>query len=232
MTANRDAIVLPLVFLTVVLLGGIEIGPTGVVLRPPSVFALILGVLLLQLLIQSAAVDPQRLLSSSRSPLANANGVVVFASLWAASAQIFASLIPASGLPRLAFNVFFAILLLNTAATAPDRRRLLRSLAVTFGAAFVLKFVVLQEVSAPGESGIKRVLQALLDTVTLGVLVQTVLHPVTGYLALFTIVLFLIGLVLLPGTEYEPHAGALVAVAGDDVQTHPARKAGEHISHR
>jgi hypothetical protein len=205
MTANRDAIVLPLVFLTVVLLGGIEIGTTGVALRPPSVFALILGVLLLRLLIQSAAVDPQRLLSSSRSPLANANGAVVFASLWAAAAQTFASLIPASGLPRLGFNVFFAILLLNTAAAAPDRRRLLRSLAVTLGAAFVLKFVVLQELSAPGESGIKRVLQALLDTVTLGVLVQTVQHPVTGYLALFTIVLFLIGLVLLPG-----HVGVVV----------------------
>jgi hypothetical protein len=218
MTPSRDAIVLPLIFLTVVLLGGIEISRAATVLRPPSVFALILGVLLLRLLIQSSAVDPQRLLSSSRSPLANANGVVVFATLWAAAAQTFGLLIPASGLPRPAFNVFFAILLLNTAAAAPDRRRLMRSLAVTFGAAFVLKFVVLQELSSPVEGTMKRVLQAMLDTVTLGVLSQSVLHPATAYLALFTIVLFLIGLVLLPSADYPAHTGTLVAPSRDDVR--------------
>jgi hypothetical protein len=38
----------------------------------------------------------------------------------------------------LAAGAFFLVLLLNTAAAAPDRQQLLRSLAVTFGAAFVL----------------------------------------------------------------------------------------------
>ena len=56
-------------------------------------------------------------------------------SWWLAGAAI-AVLIPDSGLPRLVFAVFFLILLLNTAAAAPDRVRLLRSLAVTLGAAF------------------------------------------------------------------------------------------------
>jgi hypothetical protein len=53
----------------------------------------------------------------------------------AARRRIIALLIPESGLPRLAVGVFFVILLLNTSAASPDRQRLLRSLAVTFGTA-------------------------------------------------------------------------------------------------
>ena len=81
-------------------------------------------------------------------------------------------LIPDSGLPRLAFNVYFLMLLLNTAAANPDRRRLPRSLAVTFGAAFLVKFVILLELSTPGTGWTKRVLQAMLERITLGTLTQ------------------------------------------------------------
>src|SRR5205823_8384531 len=102
-------------------------------------------------------------------------------------------LIPDSGLPRIAFNVFFLIMLLNTAAAAPDRSRLLRSLAVMFGAAFVLKFVVLYELSSPGTGWLKRVLQAMLEGVTLGTVTQEVQKPAAGYLAFFTVALFLVG---------------------------------------
>ena len=55
------------------------------------------------------------------------------------------------------------VLLLNTTAAAPDHVRLLRSLAITFGALFILKFVVLSELSAPGSSRLKGVLQAMLE---------------------------------------------------------------------
>jgi hypothetical protein len=200
MTPGREAVALPLIFLTVVLLAGLRIGD-AIVLEPPSVYALVLGMLLLRVVVQSGALAPARLLSSTRSGLANANGVVVVATLWVAAAQVIAVLIPDSGLPEIAFNVFFLILLLNTAAAAPDRLRLLRSLAVTFGAAFVLKFVVLYQLSAPGTGRLKRVLQTVLDGVTLGALIQDVSHPVTGYIALLAVGLFLIGLVLLPYRE-------------------------------
>jgi hypothetical protein len=94
--------------------------------------------------------------------------------------------------------VFFLILLLNTAAALPDRRRLLRSLAVIFGSAFILKYVVLSELSEPGVSAFKRALHVLLDTVTLGALAQNPLHPAAGYIALLAVILFLIGVWLLP----------------------------------
>jgi hypothetical protein len=197
MTPIREAIVLPCVFLTVLLLGGLRIAESTS-LVPPSPYSLILAVLLVRVVIQSGALAPERLMAASRSELANLNGFVVLTTLWLASAQAIALSIPESGLPRLALSVFFLILLLNTSAASPDRQRLLRSLAVTFGTAFVLKFVVLHAVSAPGEGAVKRALLALLDGVTVGALLQQVPDPITAYVALLALAMFLIGVMLLP----------------------------------
>ena len=210
MTATREALVLPLLFLTVALCGSVRLGPT-IVLLPPSPYALLLGLLLVRLLIQSRTLVPAALLSPARGALANVNGGVVILTLWAASAQAFAVLIPDNGLPRLIVSVFFLILLLNTAAASPDRPRLLRSLAVTFGSAFLLKFVVLSALSEPGTGWLKRVLLAMVEGVTLGTLTQDVLHPASGYIALFTLGLFLIGVFLLPSRE-PPRTTALQAI--------------------
>jgi hypothetical protein len=204
MTAVREAIVLPVLFLTVLLLGSLRIAGT-IVLVPPSPYALLLGLLLVRVVVQSGALAPERLLASDRSALANLNGVVLLATLWIAAAQTIAVLIPDSGVPQLAFGVYFLILLLNTAAASPDRQRLLRSLAVTFGGAFVLKFVVLHGLSAPGEGALKRVLLAVVDGVTAGALVQEVPHPIMAYIALLAPGLFLIGVFLLPRRERYLH---------------------------
>jgi hypothetical protein len=209
-TATREALVLPVLFLTVALCGSVRLGPT-IVLLPPSPYALLLGLLLVRLLIQSRTLVPAALLSPARGALANVNGGVVILTLWAASAQAFAVLIPDNGLPRLIVSVFFLILLLNTAAASPDRPRLLRSLAVTFGSAFLLKFVVLSALSEPGTGWLKRVLLAMMEGVTLGMLSQGVMHPASGYIALFALGLFLIGVFLLPSRE-PPQTTALQAI--------------------
>jgi hypothetical protein len=195
--ALREAVILPAAFLTVVLLGSVRIAE-ATSLVPPSVFALVLGLLVIQVIVQSGTFAPQRLLAATRSPLANVNGVFVVLALWLASAQVIALLIPESGLPRIAFGVFLLILLLNTAAAAPDRTRLLRSLSVTFGALFLLKFVMLRELSTPGTGGLKRVLQVLLEGITLGALLQPPSDAAASYVALFCLVLFLVSLFLLP----------------------------------
>jgi hypothetical protein len=200
MTIAREAVTLPILFLTVVLLAGIRIAGTTV-LVPPSPYALVLGLLLVRVVVQSGALAPERLMSSSRSELANLNGAVVLATLWIAAAQVLAVLIPDSGLPRLAFGVFLLVLLLNTSAASPNRQEMLRSLTVMFGAAFLLKFVVLHGLSAPGDGAVKRALLAFLDSVTVGTLIQAPTHPVTAYLALCAIVIFLVGVLLLPPRE-------------------------------
>jgi hypothetical protein len=220
-TATREAIVLPLLFLSVALCAGIRIG-SSVVLAPPSLFALVLGILLLRLLIVSGTLGPDRLLSSERTALANINGVIVLLAVWAAAAQMFSMLIPDAGLPRLVFSVFFLILLLNTAAANPDRRRMLQSLAVTLGSVFVLKFVVLAALSDPGTGWLKRVLLAMLEGVTLGTLTQEVLHPASGYIALFALALFLVGLFLLP-FRAEPPSTAIERVGPPEGGPHDSQ---------
>src|SRR5207249_2309380 len=105
---------------------------------------------------------------------------------------------PDSGLPRVLFNVFFLVLLANTMTASPDRVRVLRSLLVIFGSAFVLKFIVLAALSSPAEGRVARALQRVFEGVTLGSVTQDVFHPVTGYLAFCTLTLYFFGLILLP----------------------------------
>ena len=197
MSPAREAFYLPLLFLTVVLLGGMRI-VDRVVLLPPTLFALVLGLLLLGVLVKCGALAPERLMNADRPALANLNGFVVLVAAFLAGAQAFNLATPDAGLPYILFSVFFLVLLLNTLAASPDRVRVLRSLVVIFGSAFMLKFIVLAAVSDPEGGRLRRVLLALLEGVTLGTLTQPVAHPATGYLAFFTLLLFLTGLALLP----------------------------------
>jgi hypothetical protein len=176
MTAAREAIHLPVLFLTVTLLGGLRPG-SAVVLAPPSLFALILAVLLVGVLVQSGAFVPHRVMDASRPAHA--------------------------GLPRVLFSVYFLVLLINTMAASPDRVRVLRSLAVTFGAAFVLKFIVLDALSDPAGGRLTRLLQVLFEGVTLGAVTQDIQHPAAGYLAFFVIAMFLVALSLLPSAARD-----------------------------
>jgi hypothetical protein len=197
MTPAREAIALPLVFLTVVLLGGLRIADR-VALVPPGLFALVLAMLLFAILTRSGALAPERLMSASRPAIANVNGLVVLVTAFVASAQAFALATPEWGLPRLLFDVFLLVLLLNTLAAAPDRVRVLRSLMVVLGSAFTLKFIVLAALSDPVGGRLKQALLIAFEGLTLGTITQEVFHPATGYLAFVTFVLFLLGLALLP----------------------------------
>ena len=212
--ATREAIALPLVFLTVALFGGLRIAD-GVTLLPPPLFALVLAVLLLGVLVRCGALAPDRLIHASRSTLANLNGVVVMLAAFLASAQAFNVATPESGAPQVLFNVFFLVLLANTMAAAPDRGRVLRSLLVIFGSAFILKFIVLSALSSPAEGLLTRALRVLFEGVTLGSVTQDVFHPATGYIAFGTLMLYLFGLVLLPKADQALSGGH------DGRQSHP-----------
>jgi hypothetical protein len=202
MTPAREAIHLPVILLTVTLTGGLRPGAPQV-FELPSLFALVLGVLLLGALLRSGALMASRLMSTSRTTLANLNGLILLVTLFLACAQMFSLLTPSSGVPRIVFSVYFLVLMLNTWAAGPDRVHLLRSLAVTFGAAFVLNFVVLDALSHPA-GRMTRVFQLLLEGVTLGALTQEPHAPAAGYIAFFTIVAFLMVLALLPGRAAHP----------------------------
>src|SRR5262245_26456642 len=96
---------LPLLFLSVVLFGGLRVG-AHVVLVPPPLFTLVLAFLLVGVLVRTGALAPKRLMSASRSTLANISGAIVLLSVFAAATQAFNIATPESGLPRLLFSVF------------------------------------------------------------------------------------------------------------------------------
>jgi len=200
MTAAREAVYLPVAFLSVALLGGVRIAGR-VALLPPSLFSLVLAMMLVAVLVSKGALAPERLMNAGRSGLANTSGFAVLITLFAASAQAFNLITPETGLPRLLFSVFLLTLLLNTLVSGADRVRTLRSLAVVFGSAFILKFIVLASLSDQTGGRLKRMLLVLLEGVTLGALTQDVMKPATGYLAFFTLALFLAALAMLPGED-------------------------------
>lgn len=214
MSAAREAVLLPMIFLTVTLLAGVQLGP-GVAFVPPSVFSLVLGTMVVAALVRAGALAPDRLLHGSRSMLANANGMVVLLALFAAASQVLGMLTPRSGLPLFFVDVFLFVLLVNTLVAQPDRVRLLRSLAVILGSALVLKFVVLAALSGPSTSRTARVLAALFDAATFGTITQEPQASGAGYLAFFAIALFLAGVSALPAAR--PYSG------GTGLQTIPQR---------
>ena len=206
MSAVREAFVLPFIFLTVALLGGLEPGARDP-WAPPSLFSLVLGVMVLAALVRSGTLAPDRLLHGSRTILANSNGAAVLVSLFAASAQMLHMLTPRSGLPALIVGVVLFVLLLNTLVMTPDRPRLLRSFAVMTGSAFLLKFVLLASLADPDGGRTKRVLLALFDVATLGTVSQAPLHSAAGYVAFLIVLLFLTGVALLPSATYRFSTG-------------------------
>lgn len=206
MKAATEAVYLPLLFLTVALLGGLRVDDR-LTFVPPPLFALVLGVMMFGVLVRGRVLASERLMSASRTSLENLNGLAVILSTFFAATQVFNLVTPESGLPFLLFNVFLFVLLVNTLAASPDRVSVLRSMAVIVGAAFVLKFAVLGAISDPGETMLKRMLYVILEGVTFGTLTQPRLHPVAGYLAFATLLLFLIGLAMLPA---RPRSVALI----------------------
>lgn len=196
----REAITLPLIFLSVAFGGGLRVSATTgqLVFLPPTLMALVLALLLLGALVRSGTLLPDLLLRADRPPLANASGLCVVITLFAAAAQVFNTTTPEAGLLQFIVNLFFLLLLWNTVAAQPDRRRMIASLIVIFGGAFVVKYVVLGALYDPAGGLTKRVLMTLLEGVTLGGLTYQATAPVTGYVAFFTVLLFLIGVTLLP----------------------------------
>ena len=211
MTPLREAFVLPCIYLTVVLLGGLRLG-ADVRLAPPPVVALVLAVLLVGALIRSSTIQPDGLMNAGRTPLENATGLAVMLTLFAASAQIFNLVTPDDGLLHLVVSVFFFVQLLTTLAAVRDRVSMLRSLTILFGCAFVLRFLALESLYAPGRGMMKRVMTALMEGITLGALDYRPAGQATGYVAFLALSIYLVGLMLMR----PPAASSRLPVRFDD----------------
>jgi len=194
-----ESMAVPWLLLATTVLASVRVTDgSRLVFAPPSLMALMLGVLFVGLVVQSGVVRLASLVGERRSPLENTTGIVDLVLLLVASAQVFSMLIPERGLFSFVVATYFLLLLLSTLAARPEADRVLRSLAVTLGGALLLKFVVLSGLSAPGGSLAKRLFAITLDGITLGALGATPQPIAAGYLAFAAVLLLFIALWIVP----------------------------------
>lgn len=195
-------ILLPMIFLTVALLGGlrIDVETKAFLFFPPSLITLILAVMLMILFVRGHAVELREWLKSDQPALTNVSHALTLLTLYFASAQAFNTVLPESGLLNWLFSFFFLWTLWNNQFSNFDARRLLRSLAVLFGTAFFLKHMFLASLFAPGGGWAKKIAGFFLEMGTLGTIDSETFAPATGYISFFTIALYVLGLVLLTPT--------------------------------
>jgi hypothetical protein len=195
----------PVIFLTVALTAGIrfQFGTNTFQFVYPPLFSCIVGALAIILLVRSGirpGVPDSRdhdQDSEQKGPLESASRLVLITALYFATVQVFSLVTPVSGLLSLFFNVFYLLILLNDLFVFFNPRRMAGALAVILGVSFILKYLVLADIFAPAASWGKYILQELLKTGSLGVLDQEPFAPATGYLALFTVALYIFGLFLI-----------------------------------
>ncbi len=197
-------VVLPMLFLTVALLGGLRVSAEGAfVFIPPPLVTLVLAVLLALLFVRGRLIDFPGWVASTNPPLTNFSHIWMLFTLFFASAQAFNTVLPERGLLHWLFSFFFLWTLWNNLFSSFDARRLLRSLVVLFGTAFVLKHLLFASLYSPEGGWLKRVAGVVLQGVSLGTLDTPVFAPASGYISFFALVLFVAGLFLIPFAQQK-----------------------------
>ena len=160
------------------------------------------------------------------------SGAIVLVTLFAAGAQALNLLIPDRGLLHGVFALFVFTQLLTIGAAGTNRVGALRSLVVLLGSLFVLRFIVLEGLYATEGSTLNRILRTLMSGATLGGISYVANAPITGYVAFFTLVLFVVGLLLLPRESSFPLVArpAIDAVAVDRRGSEDARRTASDVA--
>ena len=221
-------VLLPTIFLTVALLGGLRVAAESraLVFVAPPLVTLVLAVMLLALFVRGGALRVGRWLSAENAVAENVSHALTLGALFFASAQAFNSVLPEAGLPRLVLASFFLWTLWQNQFSNFDPRRLLRSLAALFGTAFVVKHLLLASLSAPAGGWLSRLAAAALEGVTLGTLSGPAYAASTGYVSFFALALYVCGLFLLPPAPDAETADedARAAELVSDLKRLPARE--------
>jgi hypothetical protein len=198
-------VLLPFVLVTVALLGGLRVPPDqSLRFVPPPLVTLIMAAMLMALFGRGRLVIFDRWVSARHTALANVSHALTLFALFFASAQAFNSVLPEQGLLHWVFALFFLWTLWNDQFAPFDAHRLLRSLAVLFGTAFVLKHLLLASLYSPQVGWGRRLMGALLEGASLGTLDVPVFAPATGYVSFFTLALYVGALALIrPAPESD-----------------------------
>jgi len=204
--SNRQSTILnylflPFIFLTVALLGGLRLGSQTsdfLFLKPPLV-CLIFAAILLILFFRAGLIRFEGWFSENFSTLKNVANTTILLALFAASTQVFNALLPESGLPFWVITFCFFWTLWNNLFAEFETKKLLKSLGGLFGLAFVVKYLLLANLTAPAnENWWQGIFQNPTKEAFTYLLDLPRFSPSTGYIQFFTLAFYLVGLFLLP----------------------------------
>jgi hypothetical protein len=196
-------IFLPILFLTVALLGGLRLNAVdnAFVFLKPALICLVYASILLLLFFRADLLKLDGWFSEEFSTLKNIANATILISLFAASTQIFNSLLPERGLPFWIIAFCFFWTLWNNLFADFDTKRLLQSLGGLFGLAFVVKYLVLANLAAPANASWWR---SIIENPTQEAFTWLLDLPRfaagTGYIQFFAVIFYLLGLFLLPSS--------------------------------
>jgi len=197
------SIVLPLIFLFVTLLGGLRFGSAdhAFIFLKPQLVCLVFASVVLILFVRAHLIDIGGWFSEDFPVLKNAANAAVLLTLFSATTQLFNSLLPEQGLPFWVVGFCFVWTLWNNLFAEFDNKRLLRSLGALFGLAFVVKYLILANMTATSSEGwLERIISDPGKEAFTYLLDLPRYAAATGYVQFLTLALYMIGLFLTPQT--------------------------------
>jgi hypothetical protein len=194
-------LLIPMIFLTVTLLGGLRLADTdnAFIFLRPALICLVFATALLVLFIRGNLIDLSGWFSDTFSALHNVANAAVLFTVFTASTQVFNSLIPEAGLPFWLISFCFFWTLWNNLFLDFDARRLLRSVGGLFALGFLVKYLLLQNLTAPSsENWLRAIFENPAKEAFTWALDLPRYSALTGYVQFFTVAFFLLGLFLIP----------------------------------
>jgi len=194
-------LILPFIFLTVTLLGGLRLSDklNDFLFLKPSLVCLIFAAIMLVLFFRAKLIRLDEWFSEDFSLTTNTANALVLFTLFSASTQVFNALLPERGLPFWIIAFCFFWTLWNNLFAEFDAVKLLKSLGALFGIAFFAKYLILANLTAPtNESWLRGLWENPAQETFTWLLDLPGFSAGTGYIQFFTLALYLIGLFLVP----------------------------------
>ncbi len=202
--------VVPVLFLTVAMLGGLRLAEPdlSLIFLKPALLCLIFAAVMLALFFRSGLIRVDGWFGDDFSMLKNAANGAVLLTLFAATTQLFNSLLPEQGMPFWIVAFCFFWTLWNNLFADFDTKKLLRSLGGLFGLAFVIKYLVLANLTAPTSEGwLRGIFENPAKEAFTWLLDLPRFSPGTGYIQFFVSALYLLGLFLFPISTRDTERG-------------------------
>jgi hypothetical protein len=194
-------LVLPSLFLTVTLLGGLRLGAedSSFIFLKPALVCLVFAAMTLALFFRAGLIAVEGWFSREFSTLQNVANAGVMLTLFASTVQVFNSLLPDRGLPFWVIGFCFFWTIWNNLFAEFNTKKLLRSLMALFGLAFVVKYLVLANLTAPSSEGwLQRIFENPGKEAFTWLLDLPRYAAGTGYLQFFAVMLYMFCLFLMP----------------------------------